>query len=200
VKLFSKNSNYDKYYKDLVPYFKKEQNQRYLFIILTLGASIFFFLFAINPTLSTIAGLKKQISDAKFVEQRLSEKVDNISRLSLQYEQIQEDIPYIIDAVPQSPQTPTLVGQIQTIGNESSVKITNVEVLPVILTSGNSTTSSSFAFDITGTSNFENIQNFLNKLINMQRAVSISSIQILRDTTGDNSLNFVIRGVAYFKK
>lgn len=200
MKLFSKNSNYDKYYKDLVPYFKKEQNQKYLFIILTLGASIFFFLFAINPTLSTIAGLKKQISDAKFVEQRLSEKVDNISRLSLQYEQIQEDIPYIVDAVPQSPQTPTLVGQIQAIGNQSSVKITNVEVLPVILTSGNSTTSSSFAFDITGTSNFENIQSFLNNLTNMQRAVSISSIQILRDTTGDNSLNFVIRGIAYFKK
>jgi len=197
-KLF-KTSNYEKYYKDLVPVIKKENNQKYFLIILSLAASIFFFIFAINPTLSTIAKLKKQITDATFVEQQLSQKINNISQLSQEYQLIQPDLPLIFDAVPKEPQVPTLVGQIQSLGSQSSVQLTNIEVLPVNLTSSVSTVSSSLSFNISGISSFENMQNFIDNLIVSQRVISVSSIQASKSEEGEN-FDFIIKGSAYYKK
>src|SRR3990172_232382 len=95
-----KKSNYEKYYKDFIPYFKREKSQKYLTIILSVSAAIFFFIFAINPTLSTIAKLNKQISDSEMVEQKLSQKVNNLSSLSQEYEKIKPDLPVIMDTIP----------------------------------------------------------------------------------------------------
>ena len=178
MKSLFKSSNYEKYYKDLIPYLKKEKNQQYIALILTLSASIFFFLFAINPTLSTIANLKKQVSDAKFVEEKLTQKINNLSSLSQEYLVLEEDIPIVLDAIPLSPEAPTLVGQIQTLANQSSIKITNIEILPVELNDKNATKSSFFVFKVTGNSSFENIQKFLADLTNKQRLASIDFVQI----------------------
>lgn len=198
-KRFFKPSNFEKYYKDLVPLMKKEDNQKYFLIILSLSASIFFFLFAINPTLSTIAKLKKQITDATLVEAQLSEKINNLSLLSQEYQTIQQDLPIILDAVPREPQVPTLVGQIQSLGSESSVQIGNIEVMPVNLTSSNATSSASVFFTITANSSFENMQIFIDNLINMQRVISINAIQTTKSTE-DESYDFIIKGGAYYKK
>jgi Tfp pilus assembly protein PilO len=200
MKLFSKNLNYEKYYKDLVPYLKKEKNQKYLYIVLSISASIFFLILAINPTLSTIANLKRQIADARFVENKLSEKVRNLSALSQKYQEIEDDIPYVLDAIPQNPEVPTLIGQIRGLGELSSVRITNIEVLPVPLTSSRATESSGFAFSVIGNSNFLNTQTFLNNLIKMQRVLSINSIQTSKNSKAEDQVDFVFKGVAYFKK
>ncbi len=199
MKSLIKTSNYEKYYKDLVPYFKKEKNQKYFTLILTVSASIFFFLFAINPTLSTIAKLKKQIVDAKFVEQKLSEKINNLSSLSQEYEAIKEDLPFILDAVPNSPQAPILVGQIQSLAQQSSITITDINISPVNLSSKDTLKSSLFTFEITGKSNYENSKKFLSDLINMQRAVSLDSIQISKSISADE-VELVLKGKAYYKK
>lgn len=199
MKTFFKPSNYDKYYKNLVPYLKKENSQKYFLIVLSLSASIFFILFAINPTLSTIAGLKKQIEDAKFVEGQLSQKINNLSLLSQEYQEIEEDIPFILDAVPQNPEVPALVGQIQSLGQESSVQIYNIEVHPVNLISSTSTQSSYFGFDISGTSSNENLQIFIDNLTNMQRALSIIGVQAAKNAEGD-VVDFIIKGRAFYKK
>jgi len=198
MKNFFKPSNYEKYYKDLVPYLKKEKNQKYLTIILTLSASIFFFLFAINPTVSTIVKLKKQITDAQFVEGKLSQKITNLSSLSQQYQEIQSDIPLILDAIPTTPEAPSLVGQIQTIAADSSVQIGDIDIGTVILNSKDSSESSSFTYTATGQGSFTDTQIFISNLTTMQRALSITSIQITR-STGD-SVSFIIKGLAYFKK
>jgi len=199
MKTVFKTSNFDKYYKDLVPYLKKEKNQQYFTIILSLTASIFFIVFAINPTISTIVNLRKQLTDAQFVDERLTQKINNLSSLSQQYQTIEGDIPLILDALPEKPEAPTLVGQIQTIGEDSSVQVNDIEILPINLSVKNSTTSSSFEFNVTGEGSSTNIQEFLKNLISMQRAVSITSIQFVENSNGEN-LSFVIKGLAYFKK
>lgn len=200
MKIISKNSNYEKYYKDLVPYLKKDESQKYFYIILSITASIFFLIFAINPTLSTIANLKKQISDAKFVEERLSTKVNSLSTLSQQYQIIQPDIPFVLDAIPENPKVPTLVGQIKKLSEENSVEITNIEILPVTLTAKSTSQSADFSFNIVGNSDFINTQSFLNNLVNMQRALSITSIQITKNSKTENQVDFIFKGSAYFKK
>jgi len=200
LKILSKNTNYEKYYKDLVPYLKKEESQKYFYIILSISASVFFLIFAINPTLSTIANLKKQISDARFVDERLSTKVQNLSSLSQEYQIIQPYIPFVLDAIPQSPKAPTLVGQIATLGQINSVTISNIEIMPVSLTAKNTSSSAEFSFNVIGTSEFSNAQNFLNDLVSMQRVLSVTSIQITSNSKIEKQVDFIFKGSAYFKK
>ena len=200
MKNLFRSTNFEKYYKDLIPYFKKEKNQQYITLILTLSASIFFFIFAINPTLSTIANLKRQVSDAKFVEEKLSQKINNLSSLSLEYQTIKNAIPFILEAVPKNPEAPTLVAQIQALAEQSSIEVTKIEILPVDLNDRNATNSSSFFFELTGSSSFENIQKFLSSLTNMQRVISVDSIQISRIIKEGQGLELAVKGSAYFKK
>lgn len=202
MKIFSKKSNFDKYYKDFIPLIKKEKNQKYLYIILSIGTSIFFLIFAINPTLTTISNLRKQIEDAKFVEEKLSEKINNLSNLSKQYQQLEGsgDLEYVLDAVPRYPEVPTLVGQIRSIGDSSSVILTDIEILPVIITSTNASKSSSFLFNVAGYSSFENSQKFLENLTIMQRVIDIKSIQITKNKKAETEVNFIYKGEVHFKK
>ena len=79
-----KNIKNNKYYK-LLPDFKEEKTRRLSSIVFSLLALSIFGLFAINPTLSTIARLKKELSDAKFVDQQLTEKIANLSSLQEVY-------------------------------------------------------------------------------------------------------------------
>ena len=133
MKKIFKNIKYDRYYKEILPYLKKEKNQQYFAVILTLGASIFFALFAINPTLSTIAHLRREVLDSKSVEKKLSDKISNLSSLSQEYQDIQRDIPYILDAVPNQPESLILTAQIQSIGQSSAITISNIEISPMSL-------------------------------------------------------------------
>ncbi|MBI2621137.1 MAG: type 4a pilus biogenesis protein PilO [Candidatus Levybacteria bacterium] len=200
MKKIFKNLRYEKYYKDILPYLKKEKNQRYFTIILTLGASIFFALFAINPTLSTIAKLRREIEDSRFVEKKLSEKINNLSKLSSEYQKIQADLPFIMDTIPQKPEAPTLVAQIQSIAGDNSVEISKLDLASVKLESQEASVSSSFSFGLTGNGNYDNLQKFISDLVNMQRIVSVESISISKDTGVDGDLELIINGSAYFKK
>lgn len=200
MKIFSNKSNYDKYYKNLVPYLKKEDSQKYFYIILSISASIFFLIFAIKPTLTTIVNLRKQITDAKFVENRLSEKINNLSSLTTQFREIEEDLPLVFDAVPNNPNAPELVGQINSLAQETNVVITNIEVLPLSLTTKATSSSSSFNFDVSGSSSFTDTQTFIINLINMQRVVSISSVQISKSSKTENDVDFNLKGSVFYKK
>jgi hypothetical protein len=59
---------YTSKYFEKLPDFKEKKIQAFITIALTLIALSFFAIFAINPTLSTIANLQKQSEDT-FVEQ-----------------------------------------------------------------------------------------------------------------------------------
>lgn len=199
MKKVFKGIKYEKYYKDILPYLKKQKNQEYFAIILTLGATIFFALFAINPTISTIVKLRKEIEDSKFVESALNKKVNNLSSLSTEYSVIQSDIPVVLDAIPEQPQAPTLVGQIQTIAQGSNVVIEKLDVSEVGLNETGASTSSKFSFELTGTSNYESVDRFISELITMQRIVSLEKISLTKSSDSE-TLQLDIKGSAYYKK
>lgn len=207
MKKIFKNIKYEKYYKDILPYLKKDRNQQYLGIILTFTATIFFALFAINPTLSTIAKLRKEVMDSKLVDQKLSEKINNLSLLSSAYQDIKDDIPFVIDAIPTRPEAPTLVAQIQSIAQNSEVSISGLSISPVSLVAEESTNSSAFTFEFSAKADFEKINKFISDLVDMQRIVFIDRISISRPSPeseskskSDNNLDTNIKGSVYFKK
>jgi Tfp pilus assembly protein PilO len=205
IKNLIKNSNKDEFakYLVLIPSYKAEKTQKFTAIFLTLIASIILGLFAINPTLSTIGNLQKQIDDDKFVESKLEEKINNLSLLQEKYASIQPDLPIIYNAVPQATEMPLIVGNIQSIAQNSNIKIDTIQTLEPTASSlipvyGN---YSSFEFEIAGKGNKEDIKTFIDTLSNFQRIISLESISLTQSKDINNTnLTVTIRGTAYFKE
>ncbi len=195
-KLLVKNEKYSKYL-ELVPDFKKEKTQKFTTIVLTIIAVIILAIFAINPTLSTIANLQKQLDDAKFVTTKLQEKINDLSVLQTKYNSIQPDLPTIYEAIPQSAQAPKLTGQIQAIAQDSNLSLVNVQVNQITKSPGN---FYFYAFTLTATGSYDNVVLFLQKIVSMQRITDINSVDIASNTKDDNSLKINLKGLAFFKE
>lgn len=197
--LFNKlnKEKYDKYL-ELVPDFKKEKTQKFTTIVLTLVAVIILSIFAINPTLSTIANLRKQVEDAKFVKERLDQKINNLSLLQTKYNSIQTDLPVIYEAIPQKSEAPKFTGQIQSIAQKSNLSITNFQATEITPFSKN--LFSYYLFSMSAKGDYQNIMNFLNQLISMQRIITVSNIDINQITTESTQLQVNMRGQVFFKK
>ena len=195
-----RNVDYEKYYRLLFPYIKKGRNQKYLYIILTISSSIFFTIFAISPTLNTIVKLRREINDSIFVNEKLTQKVNNLSALTTSYNEIEDDLSFLLDAIPEEAQAPVLVGQIQAIASQHSVIFHLINVSPINFSENEATRSSSFTFELGGKSNYENFYNFISDLANMQRIVVIDEISIIKEGESIQDLNINIKGSAFYKK
>lgn len=188
-------------YKNLYPVFKQEKTQNFTTIILTFLTLSFFGIFAINPTISTIARLEKQLSDSKFVDQKLEEKISALNTLQNQYELVKENIQTILNAIPIRPETILFTALIQGVAKENQITITQLQLFQVELSKKQNEKNpySTFPFTIEFDGEHNNLSSFLSTLINFQRIVSINSIAYGK--TKDNNIYHVsIRGEAYFKQ
>ncbi|MDP3988202.1 MAG: type 4a pilus biogenesis protein PilO [Candidatus Levybacteria bacterium] len=192
-----------KNYLDLLPKIKEEKTQTFTTIALTLLALSFFGIFAISPTLSTIAQLKKQISDNLYVDKKLGEKITNLGILSQKYSALDADIPIVLAAVPQNSQAPLLLTQIEAMAQKNNLEVIRLQSYLVELTKIKEDPSdySSFTFSIEGqASSYENIENFLSSLINFDRIISIDVISVSSRADKNATLRISIRGKAFFKQ
>lgn len=185
---------YNKYI-DLIPDFKKEKTQKFTTIVLTLIAIIILAIFAINPTLSTIANLNKQLEDAKYVTDRLNEKINDLSILQTKYNNLQADLQIIYEAIPQKSEVPKFTGQIRSVSDETGLSITNFQASDLNAMDK----FSYYSFNISAKGDSDKITSFLSKLISMQRIVYISNINMSKSAETDATIQFSLRGIAFYK-
>lgn len=126
-----------KYY-NLIPDLKEKKVQAFYSIVLTLIAVSICIYFAINPTVTTIIQLNKQLEDSKAIEQKLIQKISNLQTLQQQYNLIQQDIPLLNNAMPETPKVPPLQGQILAIAQSTTTTISQLQTSQVdLLAKGN---------------------------------------------------------------
>lgn len=178
------------------------RTQKLISIVLTLVALSMFGLFAINPTLSTIAKLRKEIDDYEVINQKLQEKISALNILQGAYSTIENEIPTVINAIPDSPLVPQFIGQVQSIAKNSNISVIQLQNSKVDLYKENATSSKyhAYNFSLIGDGSYEDIKKFIENITGMQRIVGIdtSSISIVENNNIALRLNF--QGVAYFKK
>jgi Tfp pilus assembly protein PilO len=191
-----KKEQYAKYL-ELIPDIKRKKTQKYITIVLTLVTSIILGLFAINPTFSTIANLQKQINDNNFVDQKLQQKLNNLSILQQKYSAIQSDLPIISNAVPTTTQIPLFTAEIQSIAKDSSITLTGFQTAEVDLAKATAGKYSSFDFTVSASGNYQNMQNFLSKLINFQRIIALKEVNL---STDNSVLKLSVMGTVFFMK
>lgn len=192
----------DKYFPKL-PYLSPERSQKFFAIALTLLALSFFGFFAINPTVSTILKLRKDMSDSEFVYQQLETKIRNLSILRNQYANLQNDLPTVIGAISIQPDAHLLFAQIQGAAQKSNIKIKQLQNFEVEILRNNKASGKkyySYSFTIAGSSSFENISDFVSTITNMQRIIDIDIFSISGTTSQNDSLGFNIQATAFFKE
>src|SRR5882724_873305 len=141
-------SKYREYLK-LLPDMKKESNKAITMLIFTFLALSFLGVFAINPTFATIIALQKQLSDSTFIHQQLTTKMNNLSHLQQQYNNLTSDLPIVYNAIPQTAEVTHLVGQIQSLAKDTNVSITSLRVGQVQLASNKKPSTAGFSFFFT---------------------------------------------------
>ncbi len=194
--LFSKfnKEKYDKYL-ELIPDFKKEKTQKFTTVVLTLLAIIILAIFAINPTFSTIANLQKQLDDAKFVTGKLDEKINNLSALQTKYNSITNDLPVVYESVPQKSEVPKLTGQLQSIIQNSNLTIINLQISDM----AGANDFSFYTFSLTAQGQYQDIIDFLTKVVSMQRIITNFDISISQPSADNSIPQLSLKGKALFK-
>ena len=180
---------------------RKEQVQTYATIILTVFAFSFFGIFAIGPTLSTIANLQKQLEDNRFINNQLDTKITSLSSLQQNFNLLSPDLPTLLAAIPEDPQVPHLIGQLQSLAAEADVTILQIKSGEVEIANATPKTTTTLPFqitmDVTGT--YAQILSFYSALVSFERIVSLDTLTITRTRDGTDVLRLSLRANAYYK-
>lgn len=191
LKTFAKSK-----YLDIFPKLKDARIQKITEIVLTFIAIPIFGIFAVSPTLVTIAELRKKLSDNQFVYKSLQDKNANLITLQQKYSALRNDIPIILAALPQN-QKPTLfIAQIQGLGLTYHINITSIQTTQINYFGPEKYSNDNFSFTLVGGGTYQNILQFTNAVINFERITTIDAISIAKST--DSSLS--LTGKVYFKK
>lgn len=189
-------------YLTMLPHFSEVKTQKFTSVILTLIALSVFGLFAINPTLSTIARLQKEIEDSEVISQKLEEKIAALASLQQAYSRLENDVPIVFESIPKSPLVPLFIGQIQAVAKSSNIHVSQLRNSQVDLfgENGDSKKYYSYSFSLTGEGLYEDIIKFMENVISIQRIVNIDESSISREKSEDGSLRLNFQGVTYYKK
>lgn len=171
---------FSRYYRSLEPFLGKTAVKAYTTVILSFLTMSFFGYFAIKPTLGTIASLNKQISDARFVDNKLQDKVNALSLAQEEYQKIKPDLPLIYNTLPQTPQFPPFVKSLERIATESGLRIINLSFKSIDLSTQTQATQSSVLvpidFNLTIQGDYPQIDSFLSKTTGLARLAVIDKM------------------------
>lgn len=182
-----------------LPQFKEEKTQEYLMAILVLFSILFFGIFAIMPTLSTIAELKKVLEDSTFVNEQLKTKIANMAALQQQYSLISPDLPVLLSAIPESANASLLLGQIQAVAANNNVTVTRLQVteMPEISLKQKKEIHT-FTVTVDAKGSFENIQAFYTSLVHFERILTLESMTLTKNQE-DGLLQLSVKATAYYQ-
>ncbi|KKR88394.1 MAG: hypothetical protein UU37_C0004G0012 [Candidatus Gottesmanbacteria bacterium GW2011_GWA2_41_12] len=188
--------------KKVNPYIQNKKNASYFSLILSLISFSLFGIFAIKPTLSTASSLTKQISDARIYNSKLEEKINNLVKVQAEYEKIRQDIPYIYGALPDSSNFTKLALTLENIASISGTALEGLQFNPVSLSKepkNKKLQNVGFIASLTG--EYENMQEFINHIINNQRVIIIDEISIVRsnESTEGAKLKINLRNKSYYE-
>lgn len=185
-------------YIQSLPQFKKEQTEAYLMIILVIFTILFFGIFAIMPTLSTIAELKKDLEDSTYINEQLQTKITNLSQLQQQYSILSPSLPLLLSAIPKKPQAPLLLGQVQKLAQEAGVTVTRLQAQNPLADEKKPVTKfQTFTLTVDASGTLAGIQSFYNSLVQFERIITFESMTITKNQeTG--LLQLSIKATAYY--
>lgn len=204
------NLSTQRYTQDLRKYYRLPSVQVSLAVVLSLFVMAIFIVFALRPTILAITTLQKTIDESEKTLDQLSNKVRSLQIASNQLETLRPSLGAINASIPNegamySPLTKTL----EVLAIQSGVKLESETLGPTLLFSrtlspfkpGKSQSVVALPFTARVSGNYLAIDDFVTKLLTMERIISLDSATITREagsktTSAGVSLN--VSGFAYY--
>lgn len=174
-------------------------------LFLSIGAIIFFAVFAIRPTLSTMSDLVKEIEDKRKLNTQLTQKASALNLAQENYSALQDRLPVLDEAIPKGVDMAHTLKIIEKAASDQSLVITNLTILeipqdPPVDAPISELERQSMPIQLTVSGSYEAIRNFTNQLQGSRRSFTIDRIIFTtKDIRGQRSLEAVLMlGAPYF--
>lgn len=179
---FLSYKSYSRYYKKIEPIFKKPRVRAYTMLILSFFTMSFFGVFAIKPTLKTIAGLKKKINDGQLVNEALEQKIINLSQVKEEYKKIENDLPLISKALPSEPKFSFFLKDLEALAQEAGVTISGVKLGTIDLIQDDLQSPIKISSSLSIKGDYLSCKKFLEKLLDHSRIYLVDRFEISPDS------------------
>ncbi len=158
---------------------KKTRN--YTFTILFFVIFSLFILFAIKPSLTTAASLKKEEIDLKKIDAQYEDQILNIAQVQSLMEENREELPLLTSAISDHPQVNKMIDDIKQASDKSSFMLKKASIGEVNLLDSKNKNLQTVHLTVEGTSDFDNLMRFIQVLFNQRRLKTIQKMVIAKD-------------------
>ncbi len=175
-------AQYKRYFTSLAEQYQKKPVVRVsVEFLLTLLTISFFAVFAIRPTVLTIAQLISDVRSQQQIKRQLDEKIANIQKAQALASREASRLTFLDQALPAGPQPDFLVRQIEGLAGSHNVFIESLSIGKLPLYETKSTTSpqgkfASFEVSFLIRGSYSATHAFLNEIENLRRIVNLTSI------------------------
>lgn len=169
-------------------------------------------IFAIKPTLTTIARLTREIEDKGQVNKQLEVKTRALQQAQANWAQVSSQIPLVETALPRKPEFVRLEREIEFLALRHQVLLASGG-FSEFLVAGESPAEKTVAkkdktpapaetirFTLTVAGTYESIKNFLNELEILDRVITLGSVHFSKETEIEGAeLQATLVGKAFYK-
>lgn len=167
-------------------------------LFLSIGAVLFFAIFAIRPTLLTMSDLIKEIEDKRQLDKQMAQKIAALSSAQSEYLKQQERIGVLDEAVPTGPDLVGLFKIIEKLASDNQLVITSMSVNDVPkdivgTPAFDQLERKNLEFTVGITGDYASVRNFVNQLIQVRRTILIDRVTFsVSDVRGFKRLDAVV--------
>lgn len=179
-------ARYSRYFRRLAGSLQRPEVRASVELLLSLLAISFFSLFALRPTLNTIAELRSNISLQAAAKKTMEEKLQNISAAQSFWEEQKTKIDLLDQAMPTRPSPEFYLRQIEGLAAAEGVALSSITFEdaeePVLVVS----------FSVIGS--YERLSSFLAQLQALRRSIQIETLSFVLERTGPANLTLTVSG------
>ncbi|MFC1647344.1 type 4a pilus biogenesis protein PilO [Patescibacteria group bacterium] len=186
-----------KYYRNLDPILEKPKNRAYTTVIFSFLAISLFSWYAIRPTMQTILYLRREIADKTLLDQQMEDKISNLIEAQAEYEEYQDQLYLIDEAIPINPDSVDVVMQIRNMveSNPAFLSSARIENVPLLIPDKPlkkkaivpGSEKNEFDISVTLTGDYPGLEQFLFDISSMRRVVTIENISFLIGNDNESS-------------
>lgn len=158
-----------------------KKTKDYTFIVLFLVIFSVFIAFAIRPSLTTAASLKKEETDLSTIDSIYEKQIVNMVTIQSQMEENRDHFPLLNQAITNHPTVNKIIEDIKKACDESAFTISKTEIGEVNLYDTKNKSLQKLLVTIEGTSSFDDILKLTQALFRQRRLKIINKIAITKD-------------------
>lgn len=198
-------SRYQHYYRQIWRFYEKPTAKISAALVLTILTIIFFAVFAIRPTLITIAELLKTIHDRQEVLVQLETKSESLAKAQQSYLEYSDTLNRLQTAIPADTAVPDLITAIEALAAKHQLSLNSLTLGEFSFDSSPNTFSEPqlFPFSLAVNGEYQSLQNFLNDVLAMPRFITVEAVSFgnANDNTDTNptSLQLNIQLHSYYQ-